>query len=651
VGLARELACLLDRDLKLPAAKVKAGAAKVKELIKVELKDKELCPRYAGRSVLNVKIGPSPDWLSKRLKSVGLNSINNVVDVTNFVMMEYGQPLHAFDADELQGAKLSIEKSKPKEKFKTFDGTEYELIGEELTIRDGARAVALAGVIGGLNSGVTNKTTNIFLEAAHFNPRGVRRSARRLGITTDSSHRFSRGTDPENVVEAMNRAVQLIQEVAGGEASKDHYDLYPSPQVREPILVRHKTLEERLGYPVDMADFASWMKRLQCKVSPASGKKSTTAKSKAAKDVGGDCLIEAPTFRWDIEIEMDLVEEYARLNGYDKIPEIFPKVEAQPTDSVPAYYHELRLAQLLIAEGFLEARNYNFVSPKWQAGIVQPAVWTQLGLPTGGEAVMVKNPLSEETSQMRQSLLPGLLTNLVYNYSHGSAHGALFESGMIFGKKEDQYQESQRLAGVLWGQPLNLWDKTAVPAVIDLKSRLESLVRRLRGQLQLRDLKPEQVPAILHPGQVAGLFYEGRMIGVVGALHPEFREEHKIRSDAAVFELDFDALMRGQPRSAKSQKISRLPAVDRDLALLMPTKIHVGDVVREIEKAGAPLLQSVLVFDVFKGTGIPEGQHSVTFRMVFQDMENTLSDERLAQAMAQILTGIQKKYPEAMPRS
>jgi phenylalanyl-tRNA synthetase beta chain len=196
-----------------------------------------------------------------------------------------------------------------------------------------------------------------------------------------------------------------------------------------------------------------------------------------------------------------------------------------------------------------------------------------------------------------------------------------------------------------------LWDKTAVPAVIDLKSRLESLVRRLRGQVQLRDLKSDQVPAVIHPGQVAGLFYEGRMIGVVGALHPEFREEHKIRCDAAVFELDFDALMRGQPRSAKSQKISRLPAVDRDLALLMPTKIHVGEVAREIEKAGAPLLQSVLVFDVFKGAGIPEGQHSVTFRMVFQDMESTLSDERLAQAMAQILTGIQKKFPEALPRS
>ncbi|MCB0349873.1 MAG: phenylalanine--tRNA ligase subunit beta, partial [Bdellovibrionales bacterium] len=413
VGLAREISCLLDRPLKLPEAKIKTGAKKTKDHIDVKLVNAELCPRYAGRSIFGVQVGASPAWLKNRLLAVGLNSINNVVDVTNFVMMEYGQPLHAFDAKNLKGEKIIVDMAKQNEKFKSLDGTVIELSGEELTIRDGETAVALAGVVGGLNSGVTEKTEEIFLEAAHFNPRGVRRTSRKHGIDTDSGQRFSRGTDPENVLEAMNRAAALIQELAGGEVAKDFYDLYPKPHARTPIKVRKQILEERLGYAVDMSDFNKWMKRLHCKTK-----------------VSGDTVtVEAPPFRFDIEIEMDLVEEYARLNGYDKIPESFPALQVRPTDSALSYINEQRAGELFKNEGYLEARNYNFLSPKWQSELIDEKQYAKLGLAAGGEAVNIKNPLSEETSQMRQSLLPGLLTNLIHNFSHGALDGRLFETG------------------------------------------------------------------------------------------------------------------------------------------------------------------------------------------------------------------------------
>jgi phenylalanyl-tRNA synthetase beta chain len=634
VGLAREISCLLDRKMSLPDAKLKLGSRKTKEHIDVKLNEEELCPRYCGRSIFAVKVGPSPDWLKNRLQAVGLNSINNIVDVTNFVMMEYGQPLHAFDAKELHGQNIFIEKSKKNEKFKTFDGTEIVLTGEELTIRDSDRAVALAGVIGGINSGVTESTKEVFLEAAHFNPRGVRRTSRRHGVDTDSSQRFSRGTDPENVIEAMNRAVALIQNVAGGEVAKDFYDLYPSPEVRKPIKIRKKILEERLGYEVDMADFTRWMKRLHCKT----------------KVSGDSVTVEAPTFRFDIEIEMDLVEEYARLNGYDKIPEHFPKLEVRPTDFAISYINENRVAEIVKNEGFFEAKNYNFVSPKWQSQIYDETVFAKLGIGSGGQAVNIKNPLSEETSQMRQTLLTGLLTNVIHNYHYGTLAGRLFEVGFVFGKtvasgsEKSTYKESHRVACVGWGHDLSLWHKDNHPVVYDIKSCIEGLVSRLGGKPQWRKLEGKDVPAIIHPGQAASLFYEGRTIGFIGALHPAFREEHKIRHDVAVCEVDLEALMRGQPRVNKLTRLSKFPAVERDLALLLPLSLAAGDVVKEIEKAGAPLLQTVQVFDVFRGQGIPEGHQSVAFRLVFQDSESTLSDDKLVQAVAQVTEALKKKF-------
>ena len=632
IGLAREISCLTEKNLKLPVAEFKTGAKKTKDLLNIELKNNELCPRYAGRAVFGVKVAPSPAWLKKRLESVGLNSVNNIVDVTNFVMMEYGQPLHAFDVKELRGQKIIIALSEKNEKFKSFDGTEFTLTGEELTIRDAERPVALAGVVGSLNSGVTESTTDIFIEAAHFNPRGVRRTSRRHGVHTDSAQRFSRGTDPENVVEAMNRAAQLIEQVAGGEIAKDHYDLYPSPEKRTPIKVRKSILEARLGYPVDFKNFVDWMNRLHCKTQKIT-------KTKTDEEV----LVEAPPFRFDLEMEMDLVEEYGRLNGYDKIPEAFPALEKAPTDSAVNFVQAKMITDLMVSQSFYEVKNYNFVSPKWQNELFDEKIFSNLGLSSGGEAVNVKNPLSEETAQMRRSLLPGVLTNALHNYRYGMTSGKIFEVGYVFGKKND-YVESHRLAGASWGQDKDLWQKADVPAVFSLKSAVEGVAAKLKVNLVYKKMNQESMPAFIHPGQVASFFFEGQMIGFLGALHPAFREEHKLRDDAAVFEINLQPFLRGQPRLPKVKPLSRQPAVSRDFALVVPNELAISDVLKEIEKVGSPLLQSAKVFDVFVGAGVPEGHRSIAVRVVLQDENATLSDEALNQYTQKTLEALANKF-------
>lgn len=626
IGIAREVACLLDRKITLPAAEVKTGGDDVKKRIQISLNNKEMCPRYAGRGVWNVKVGPSPQWLKARIEAAGMTSINNIVDVTNFVMLEYGQPLHAFDMNELRGNKIIIENAK-REKFKTFMGTDLELTGEELTIRDGERAVALAGIIGGLNSGVTDATTEIFIEAAHFDPMQVRRASRRHGVETDSCQRFSRGTDVDGVVEAMNRACALVQKVAGGVVSKDHWDVYPTPKARDAVTVRLKTLNDRLGYSVAMTDFVAWMERLHCTV-------------KAGKE---EAQVTAPAFRWDLEIEMDFVEEYARLHGYDKIPETFPILASEPTAHTQEYRSEVRAADLLKEQGYLQAVNYGFVSETWQKKMIVGPSYQALGLRLVGDAVKLINPLSDELNVMRQSLIPGLLTNLKYNYNHGNHVGRLFEIGAVMGKTET-YNQGHRVALLSWGSPANVWSKPNRPAIYDIKSAVEGMLGGLNAAgFMWKKVEDKDVPAFAHPGQIVSLFYQGKTVGFIASLHPAFKEEHKIRGEAAVAEFDLSLLMQGQPKLPKYKKISKFQPVERDFSFVVPQTVMAQDIVREIQKVGAPLLQSVEIVDVFRGGNLKEGESSITFRILLQDLEATLSDDKVTNVTKQVVETVGQK--------
>ena len=654
LGLAREIACLLDRQVKYPESNFHKGSSSTKETIKVELKSSDLCPRYAGCLVRGVKIGESPDWLKKRLESVGVGSINNIVDITNYVMLELGQPLHAFDINFIEKGHIIIESTGKSEKFKPLYGEEIELSGEELTIRDPQKPLALAGIIGSLNSGVVEQTTDIFIESAHFTQKTVRRTSRQLGVHTDSSYRFCRGTDPEGVVYALKRACHLMEQLVGGEVSHDSYDECPSPVDSQPIWLRHKCLEERLGMTVSIEKFHSWMKRLGCELIEVTEEKS---------------LLKPPTYRWDLNVEIDFVEEYARLNGYDQIPERLPTFVESPTDHAPQYKAERRLARWLCEQGYLQAINYHFTGEKFLKNLLgDVSKLKACGFNPTPQPILISNPLNEESNAMRPSLLPGLIKNMIFNYRHGLKYGRLFEVGNTFSlssetndekksnsldtskegyeknTKED-FIETSHLSLMAWGQKKALWNKADQdrPLIYDVKSSMEAIFTHLKSSsFQWKDLK--EAPDFLHPSQCAALFFEGQILGFIGTLHPALRDEYKIREDVALGEFILNGLMRGQPRKPKLKELSKYPSVERDFSFVLPNELKVGDIMKAIKKAAGHELQSVEVFDDYRGEEVKEGHRSITFKLVYQDKNDTLSEERLLELHQGMISAINKKF-------
>jgi len=634
-GLAREIACLLGREVKFPIETMTEQGS-TREQIKLSLVASDMCPRYTGRGIRGVKVGPSPQWLQKRLEAVGMNTINNVVDATNFVMMELGQPLHAFDASKLLGKQVIVDRSKPGEKFTTLDGTELTLDGTELTIRDAERAVVLAGVIGGKNSGVDETTTDIFLEAAFFLPSAVRRTARKFGIETDSSYRFARGTNPEAVALALNRCAQIIQKVAGGEILGEAYDLYPNRIAREPIEISLQTITDRLGFKVNADEFAMWMKRLGCEVNVNVQTSSTSPA----------WSILPPLFRWDLSVDMDLIEEFARLHGYQHIPESIPALESMPATDELSYRVEERIRRILQGEGCLQAINYAFLSAQFQQETLGSLDKLKaLGLRTGAEPVALMNPLNEEIGAMRTSLMPGLIKNLIYNSRNGNPYGRLFELGFGHFKDGGDYPQEARLGFAFWGQEPNLWSKSNAPTVVALKGVVENMLRELGfAKWKWVALNSQTAPDFVHPGQAASLVLEGKSIGFIGTLHPSLATEHKVRETSAVGELLLEKLVASQPRPLKYQPISKMPAVDRDLAFVMPKELPVQDVEAEMRKTAGDLLKDVRVFDVYEGTGLQPGQRSVAFRLLFQAKDATLEDAQINELRDKVVKAASDKF-------
>jgi phenylalanyl-tRNA synthetase beta chain len=632
-GLAREIACVLGRDLKPMNPELKFSADSTKKKIALEVKNPELCPRYAGRFVQGVKVQPSPQWLVQRLESVGMNSINNVVDVTNYVMMELGQPLHAFDADQLRGGKIVVATAAAGEKFVALDGSEKTLKGSELMIRDGERPVAMAGVVGGQNSGVSDVTKDLFVEAAYFLPMSVRKSSRTHGIETDSAYRFSRGVDPDGTARAMDRAVQLILQVAGGSAYGDAHDFYPQPVKKQPVEISVNTVSDRLGYAADEAKFVDYMKRLGCEVSPSGESK---------------YRILPPTFRFDLEQDMDLVEEYARLNGYENIPESLPVFSATPALHDKRFMLNMKSSQLLRAQGFSQAFNYAFVGGETEAkflGSMESLSGSGFSLST--DAIRVLNPLNDETNTMRSMLATGLFKNLTMNFNYGNQVGRLFEMGPCFYRENEQYQESWHLGLIAWGQATGFWQKDAShPVVFEVKAAVEALLKNLQINA-FTWVTPEdkgQAPGFLHRGQFAQLVVEGKKIGFIGSMHPVLLDENKVRVPAAVAELDLDQLYKGQPRPSRFESLSKFPSVERDFAFVMPKSLKIGEVTKEIRKTGGGLLSSVEIFDVYEGDKVEPGKKSVAIRMVFQDKNATLQDQQIVETTNKILNALNKQF-------
>ena len=668
-GLARELSCLLDRKLKPEFSffhsvtnshasfekqmeqnfSISGEGDSVKHKLDLEIKQNELCPRYTGRAIYGVHVVPSPLWLKVRLESLGLKSINNIVDVTNYLMMLWGQPLHAFDLDKLS-EKIIVDLAQKDEVFSALDGNEIVLEGQELCIKDSKGTVALAGVIGGLQSAVQEDTKHVFIESACFSALSVRRTSRQLHIDTDSAYRFSHGVPAEMNLYVLHHCLSLMQNVAGGEVSKDEHDLWPGRKSSQKISISvHRTdVEKRLGLSVDFEKFREKIKKLGCEVSTKSTKEDQAE-------------VAPPFFRSDLKIKEDLMEEYARLHGYDHIPE--KPVFFTPQADDREYSISTRVSEILSNEGFYQAINHSFLSQQFSNQFLGSKDNTNRFLISEGstalEPVFLKNPLSAEYNMMRLSLIPSLFKNAEQNIHRGCMHGRLFELGKIFSKvpcsgehdnqkKGIEYQEPGRLSLVAWGQQENLWDKNQGRAcVYDLKSVLTVLLKRLFVSGFQWTVSEEKAPDFIHPFQFLVLQLQGQNMGYIGSLHPLYAEEYKIRVDMALGEINTQPFFSDRfPQKKGFKNISHFPQVDRDIAFLVPKDFPVGLLLEDMEEQAGPLCQSVHIFDIYENEHtLKNNERSVAFRFGLQSDTKTLTENDLKEWHNRLTQIIVSKWP------
>jgi phenylalanyl-tRNA synthetase beta chain len=601
LGLAREVAALLDLPLRHPEVSV-APVAKPGLQARVTILDPVHCPRYAARLLTGLTVKPSPFWLRRRLQVAGLRSINNLVDVTNYVLLEFGQPLHAFDFQRLKGGEIVVRLPRAGEtRFTTLDGAERELDPETLLICDAAGPVALAGIMGGLNSEVTAATTQVLIESAYFNPRTIRRTSKRLGLSTEASYRFERGVDPEGLIHALERATQLMCEVGGGVVAAERLDAYPSPIQHPRLNLRVSRANQVLGTDYTSEEMLNLLRRLHL---PA-----------LAVDAE-NLVLQVPSFRGDLEREIDLIEEIARLGGYEHIPVTLPHgVVATPRPGP-----EARLAgkakDLLLGLGFCEIITYAF----------QPDRLGSLVATEEAKVLRLANPLSEEQAMMRISLLPGLLDTLRRNTLQQVLDVRLFELSKVFRPRAglDLPQEDHRLAGLMYGSREEVAWNTGRETVnfFDLKGAIETLLDGLG--LPEVSYSPDGLPRFLRYG--ARVISGQRELGVLGELQGELGDKLDLGGEIYVFDLNFAALCQAAVPPLFTP-LPRYPAVYRDIALVLPQTVPAAQVTAALYLHGRPWLVEARLFDVYVGDPVPRGKRSLAFRLSYRDPERTLTDE------------------------
>ncbi len=624
VGVARELAAIYKRKFHLPEIELTPGPTPVGELARIEIEDADLCPRYVGRVVEDVELGEFPLRLRMRLKAAGIRSISNVVDITNYVMLETGQPLHAFDLDLLAGRRIVVRRAGEQKRFTTLDGVERELDPEILMICDGHEAVAVAGIMGGLNSEINEATRNVLIESAHFVPASIRRSARILGLSTEASYRFERGFDPAAAARAAARAAMLLEQLANGRVAAGELDIHPRPWQQPRIRFRPARANRLLGLELSEAEICEIFTRLQIRTE---------------KEDGEGLVAEPPAWRFDLEREIDLVEEVARLYGYDRVPVGRAGVNPGEILDRPEIVNLCRVRELLAGYGYCEAVNYSFIDPEALA---------RLDFPRSGrwfDLVRLKNPISSEMAVMRTSLLPGLLHNLALNLRVNVRDVRLFEVGRNFFARSDapQPHEELYLAGVACGRrhTEHFSCKDELLDFFDLKGLLEDLAETLGAELEYL---PDNFYPCLTPGQAAALFYQGRNLGSVGRLHHRVAEVYDFESDVFLFELLLDPLLAAAAEFRPSyQGLARYPAVYRDLAFVLDQGCPAGELHNYLCKQHK-LITGVEIFDIYTGGSLPAGKKSLAFRLTFQDPNKTLTDKKVNAIIAKLIKGIEKEF-------
>jgi phenylalanyl-tRNA synthetase beta chain len=620
INLAREVAALTGAQVNIPEIKIEESPEHISSYVDVEIDDPDLCRRYAARVVTNVKIGTSPAWMQDALMHSGIRPINNVVDVTNYVMLETNQPLHAFDYSLLaEDKRIVVRRANSGEKFTTLDGVERILEDSMLVITDGKKPVALAGIMGGQNTEINDNTTTVLLESANFDPVNTRRTSHKLALRSDSSMRFEKGVDINGAVFAINRAAQLIQELAGGQVVAGVCDVYPKPFSPLTIKLRPQRVNELLGTDLTTEQVIAYLQRL-----------SFTVKQSKSKGV---LEVVVPTYRPDLQIEEDLIEEVARLHGYNLIPSQMPS-GASSGGLTPYQKFQQRIRNTM-ASSMREVINYSFINKKLLDYIMLPDDDQRR------KALAIANPLSEEQGIMRTLLMPGLLMNISRNLARRNENLAFFELGSVFIPGQDKLpSEVLKLGAVVSGRTSTNW-KTA-PLELDFYYQ-KGLVEDLFQQLGIKDGQFEaSVAPGFHPGRTAIIRCGTDEVGIIGEVHPQVLENFEIKIPVVLTEMEVEKLYKHAVPRSMTETIGRFPSVERDLAVLLPVEVAAAKTVDIIRRAGEPLLREVSIFDLFTGGQLGKDVKSMAFRLVFQSDEGTLTDEEVNPVIEKIITQLKK---------
>ena len=618
LGIAREVAALTGAALREPDLSYAEDGDPVEGVLNVEIADPALCPRYTASVIRGIQVGPSPRWMQDRLAKAGQRSINNVVDVTNYVMLEFGQPLHAFDFDTIAESRIVVRPAGEQEPFVTLDEVQHDLRPPMLVIADGGRSVALAGIMGGLNTEMTDATTSVLLESANFNPVNTRRTSQALRLRSESSSRFEKGLQPELAEAALRRATQLILELAGGTACRGIADAYPQPSPRPSVRFTLARLRKVLGVDMDVTHVQGILTALGFGVTSASD---------------GAMQVEIPYWRSDIAQEDDLVEEVARITGYDELPTTMLSTPVPHRSPQPERDTRERVRDLMVECGMQETISYSLTSAALLER-TQPA--------DAPRPLSVANPMSGEFEFLRTTLRSGILTTLAANRQQARDGIRLFEMGRVYLPREaDLPLERETLVGVLAGprSPESWLGGGERMDFFDAKGVVEMLMGRLRLPCEFRPIED----STFLPGRCAAVFARADMVGVIGEVHPRSLEHFEVASEAvALFELDVDALARAVSTDpVRYRPIARYPGALRDLAVVLDAGVPAAQVQAIIERE--TLVSRATLFDVYEGAGVEAGKRSLAYRVLFQAADRTLVGDEVSRAMAAIVASLERE--------
>lgn len=614
LGLGREAAATFGKPFRYPSISLQEkGDGAAEKMIKVSIKNEELCPRYAARIVKNVTIEPSPKWLRQRLLACGIRPINNIVDITNYIMLEYGQPMHAFDYDQLAKGEIIVRNAANGEKFTTLDEVERTLDSSMLVIADGEKALAVAGVMGGQESKVTEETKTILFESANFNGTNIRLTAKKLGLRTDASSKYEKGLDPENVIPAVNRALQLIEEIGAGEVVPGTVDAYPNQVKEKKIDYDPQSMNQLLGTDLEEKMMVTILKTLECKVDPVNK------------------TVIPPSFRPDLECEADLAEEVARIYGYDEIPTTL----AIGTPTVGRKSKKQKIEDItrtvMEAYGLSEAMTYSFESPK---------VFDALEIPEDSDlrkAITISNPLGEDFSIMRTTAIHGLLQSISTNFNRRNEGAALYEMGTVYLPEElpltELPTEKEKLTIGMYGKGIDFFTTKGV---------LEGLFERL-DFLEEIEYAPANDQSWIHPGRQAAIQCENQKIGYLGELHPAVAENYDIETRVYIAEVDMGQIVALTQQDKEYISLPKYPAMVRDIAMLVKEDVLVGEIHKVIRRFGGKSFESCKLFDVYQGEQIEEGYKSVAYTLTFRSKDKTLKEKEITKAVDKILKALERE--------